>query len=181
MFQLYLLTSDLDWLIKSADANFPEGQDWLAVQYQEGKGFFLIPGKRDNEIERLFRAAAKAGYVPAMGNLAMFLLSKKDLSGAGRWIEAAAKLGHFGAISSYGAWTAHAPDRVGFSLDLVKAYGLIYLLAQAEPGAYSYGQRKLKKISDKMSPQQIEAGKAFAEEWKRSHPPLSRFLPKYGY
>jgi len=67
MFQLYLLTNDLDWLIKSTDAGFPEAQDWLAVQYQEGAGYFLIPGKRDKEIERLFRAAAQAGYVPAMG------------------------------------------------------------------------------------------------------------------
>ncbi|OCR23428.1 hypothetical protein AFK24_20225 [Pseudomonas syringae] len=181
MFQLYLLTGDLDWLVKSTDAGFPEGQDWLAVQYQEGAGFFLIPGKRDEEIERLFRAAAHAGYVPAMGNLAMYLLSKKDLVGAGNWIKAAAEHGHFGAVSSYGAWSAHAPDRVGLPLDLVKAYGLIYLLAEAEPGAYGYGERKLKKISDMMSDEQIEAGKAFAEEWKKTHPPLSRFLPKYGF
>ena len=178
MFQLYLLTNDLDWLIKSTDAGFPEAQDWLAVQYQEGAGFFLIPGRRDEEIERLFRAAAQAGYVPAVGNLAMYLLSKKDLIGAGSWIKAAADYGHFGAVSNYGAWSAHAPDRVGFPLDLVKAYGLIYLLAKAEPGAYGYGERKLKKISDIMSDEQLEAGKAFAVEWKKTHPPLSRFLPK---
>lgn len=69
MFQLYLLTGDFDWLIKSAKTGFPEGQDWLGVKYREGKGFFLTPGRRAKEVERLFRAAAKAGYVPAMENL----------------------------------------------------------------------------------------------------------------
>ncbi|WP_139110544.1 tetratricopeptide repeat protein [Pseudomonas syringae] len=50
MFQLYLLTSDFGWLIKSAEAGFPEGQNLLGLYYQEGKGIFLIPGKREKEI-----------------------------------------------------------------------------------------------------------------------------------
>jgi len=183
MFQLYLLTGDFDWLVKSAEAALPEGQDWLAIQYQEGKGFFLIPGKRKKEIERLFRAAAEAGYVPAMGNLSAVLLAKNDLEGLGHWIETAAKLGHYEAMTSYAAWTAHMPNKVNYPMDMVKAYGLTLLLAQAEPGTWrkSYGEKALDKLSAVMSAEQIEAGKAFAEEWKETHPPLSRFLPKYGY
>lgn len=181
MFQMYLLNSEFDWLLRSAEVGFPEGQDWLGVQYREGKGFFLIPGNREKEMERLFRLAAEAGYVPAMSNLRGLLSDRNDNVGLGYWTEVAAKLGDFGATTSYGAWSAHTPNRVGFPLDMVKGYGLIYLLAQAEPGSHNYGERKLKALIRKMTPEQIEAGKAFAKEWKKTHPPLSRFLPKYGY
>ena len=183
MFQLYLLTSDFDWLVKSAEAGFPEGQDWLALQYLEGKGFFLIPGKRQSEIERLLLAAAEAGFVPAMKNLRNLLSRRKDLKGVAHWTEVAAQSGDFGAMSSYAAWTAHMPDRVGYPLNMVKAYGLTLLLAQADPGTWrkSYGEKALEEVAALMNPEQIEAGKAFAEEWKKTHPPLSRFLPKYGY
>lgn len=121
MYQLYLLTSDFGWLIKSAEAGFPEGQNLLGLYYQEGKGVFLIPGKREREIERLFRAAAEAGYAPAMGNLSGLLLARNDLKGLGYWIEAAAKLGHYDAMTSYAAWTAHMPYKVDYPLDIVKA------------------------------------------------------------
>ena len=183
MLQLYLLTKNLDWLIKSAESGFPEGQDWLGVQYQEGNSYFLIPGNREKETERLFRAAAESGYVPAMGNLSGLLLARNDIKGLGYWIEAAAMRGHYGAMTSYAAWTAHMPDKVGYPLDIVKAYGLTLLLAQADPGTWrkSYGEKALEEVAALMNPEQIEAGKAFAEEWKKTHPPLSRFLPKYGY
>jgi len=183
MFQLYLLTSDFDWLIKSAEAGFPEGQDWLALQYIEGKGFFLIPGKRQREIERLLRAAAEAGFVPAMKNLRNLLSRREDLKGIARWTEVAAQSGDFGAMSSYAAWTAHMPNRVGYPLNMVKAYGLTLLLAQSDPGTWrkNYGEKALEEVAALMNPERIEAGKVFAEEWKKTHPPLSRFLPKYGY
>jgi len=183
MFQLYLLTSDFDWLVKSAESGYPEGQNLLGLYYQEGKGFFLTLGKREREIERLFRAAAMAGYAPAMGNLSGLLLAKDQLDELGYWIGAAAKLGHYDAMTSYAAWTAHMPNKVNYPLDMVKAYGLTLLLAQADPGTWrkTYGEKALDKLSAVMSAEQIEAGKAFAEEWKETHPPLSRFLPKYGY
>jgi hypothetical protein len=32
-----------------------------------------------------------------------------------------------------------------------------------------------------MTPAQIEQAKVFAEEWQRTHPPLSYFVNKYGF
>ena len=40
---------------------------------------------------------------------------------------------------------------------------------------------KLTKIAAKMTPEQIEEAKAFAQEWKASHPPLSFFPDKLGF
>ena len=33
----------------------------------------------------------------------------------------------------------------------------------------------------KMTPAQIEEAEVFAEDWAKSHPPLSYFVPVYGY
>lgn len=181
MFQLFLLTGRFEWLKKSAEVGFAEGQDWLGVQYEQGRRFFLTSGERKQEVERLYRAAAESGYVPAIRNLRRLMQAKNDMDGYRYWTKIAAELGDFDITTSYAAWSAHTPNQVNYPLDLVKGYGLIYLLAQTEPGENNYGERKLKDVAPKMTPEQIEAGKAFAEEWKKSHPPLSRFLPKYGY
>jgi len=183
MFQLFLLTGKVDWLEKSAEVGFAEGQDWLAAQYERGSGFFLTPGRREKEVERLYRSAAEAGYVPAIRNLRRLMWAKSDMDGFRHWTKIAAELGDFEITFSYAAWTAHTPNQVNYPLDLVKGYGLTLLIAQAEPGTWrkSYGEEALIEVAAKMTPEQIEAGIAFAEEWKKTHPPLSRFLPKYGY
>jgi hypothetical protein len=58
-------------------------------------------------------------------------------------------------------------------------------MAEADPGrgpsSPGYGGQVLPKVAEKMTPEQIEAGKAYAVEWAKTHPPLSRFPPKYGY
>lgn len=181
MFQLFLLTGNFDWLKKSAESGFAQGQDWLGDQYEQGRRFFLTPALRKKEVERLYRIAAEAGYVPAIRNLRRLMLEKSDMDGYRYWTKVAAELGDFEITASYAAWSAHTPNQVNYPLDIVKGYGLIYLLAQAEPGSHNYGERKLKALIRKMTPEQIEAGKVFAKEWKKTHPPLSRFLPKYGY
>lgn len=183
MFQLYFLTRDFGWLKKSAEAGFAEGQDWLGVQYEQGRRFFLTPGLRKREVERLYRVAAEAGYVPAIRNLRRLMWEKSDMNGYRYWTKVGAEFGDFEITFSYAAWTAHTPNQVNYPLDLVKGYGLTLLVAQSEPGTWrkSYGEEALIEVAAKMTPEQIEAGKAFAEEWKRTHPPISRFPPKLGY
>ncbi|MEB0079015.1 sel1 repeat family protein [Pseudomonas sp. CCI3.2] len=185
MQQLFLMTTHLDWLIKAAEAGFPEAQEFLGSLYKEGVGTFLIPGNREKEIEKWYKASAEGGYPPGMNSYADLLHKRGDRQGYGYWIERSAKAGHFGAMSGYAAWTAHMPDEVGYPLDLVKAYGLTLLMAEADPGrgpsSPGYGGEVLPEVAAKMTPEQIEAGKAYAKEWAKTHPPLSRFPPKFGF
>jgi uncharacterized protein len=185
MQQLFLMTSHFDWLIKAAESGFPEAQEWLGSLYKEGVGTFLIPGNRKKEIEKWYKASAEGGYPPGMNSYADFLNARGDRQGFAYWIETSAKAGDFGAMSDYAAWAAHMPDEVGYPLDLVKAYGLTLLMAEADPGrgpsSPGYGGQVLPKVAAKMTPEQIEAGKAYAKEWAKTHPPLSRFPPKYGF
>ncbi|MGV8865079.1 MAG: tetratricopeptide repeat protein [Pseudomonas sp.] len=185
MQQLFMITGHFDWLVKAAESGFPDAQEWLGSLYKEGVGTFLIPGNRKKEIEKWYRASAESGYAPGMSSYADLLQKFGDLKGAGYWTEKAAEAGHFGSMSSYAAWTAHMPDEVGYPLNLVKAYGLTLLMAEADPGrgpsSPGYGGQVLPEVAAKMTPEQIEAGKAYAKEWAKTHPPLSRFPPKYGY
>ncbi|MEA9976204.1 MULTISPECIES: sel1 repeat family protein [unclassified Pseudomonas] len=185
MQQLFMITGHFDWLIKAAESGFPDAQEWLGSLYKEGVGTFLIPGNREKEIEKWYKASAEGGYPPGMNSYADLLHKRGDRQGYGHWIERSAKAGHFGAMSGYAAWTAHMPDEVGYPLDLVKAYGLTLLMAEADPGrgpsSPGYGGQVLPEVAAKMTPEQIEAGKAYAKEWAKTHPPLSRFPPKFGF
>ncbi|WP_257604476.1 tetratricopeptide repeat protein [Pseudomonas sp. UMAB-08] len=185
MYQLFLLTGKFDWLTQAAESGFPRAQYRLGGIYREGFGTFLIPGSREKEIEKWYKASAKGGYPPGMNRYADFLNARGDRQGFAYWIEQSAKAGDFGAMSDYAAWAAHMPDKVGYPLDLVKAYGLTLLMAEADPGSGpsspGYGGQVLPKVAAKMTPEQIEAGKAYAKEWAKTHPPLSRFPPRYGY
>jgi hypothetical protein len=185
MYQLFLLTGKFDWLTQAAESGFPRAQYRLGGIYREGFGTFLIPGSREKEIEKWYKASAKGGYPPGMNRYADFLNARGDRQGFAYWIEQSAKSGDFGAMSDYAAWAAHMPDEVGYPLNLVKAYGLTLLMAEADPGSGpsspGYGGQVLPKVAAKMTPEQIEAGKAYAKEWAKTHPPLSRFPPKYGF
>ncbi|MDB6143444.1 MAG: Uncharacterized protein JWP80_2488 [Pseudomonas sp.] len=184
MHQLFLMTSKFDRLIQAAESGFPRAQYMLGDIYAEGYGTFLIPGNRKKEIEKWYKAAAESGYPPGMNRYADLLNARGDLQGFAYWIEKSAKAGDFGAMSDYAAWSAHMPDKVGYPLDLVKAYGLTLLMAEADPGLPSspgYGGQILPRVAAKMTPEQIEAGKVYAKEWAKTHPPLSQFPPKYGF
>ena len=118
-----------------------------------------------------------------MGQYMGVLHEKGDLKGARYWLEQAAAQGSQAAVGSYGAYLAHTPDQLGYPLDLVKGYGLVSLLLELDGGGgvEEYVADKLELIAAKMTPEQIEEAKAFAKEWKASHPPLSFFPDKLGF
>ncbi|MGP0172103.1 tetratricopeptide repeat protein [Pseudomonas sp. NCHU5208] len=183
MYILYLATAKLEWLEKSAEAGYAQGQWLLANRYQEGEGFFFLPGKRQESVERWFKASAEGGNPKAMMRYAHLLYEKHDKAGVRYWMEEASKLGYVDAVSSYAAYVAHTPDLLGYELNLVKGYALTYLLKELDGGGNMqvYVDDTLPEIAAKMTPDQIEQAKVFAKEWKATHPPLSFFPDKLGY
>ncbi|MFI8648062.1 tetratricopeptide repeat protein [Pseudomonas iridis] len=73
---LYTANQGLDWLEKAANAGNGFAQKILAGVYQDGGGWFLIPGSREKAVERWFRASAEGGYAPGMYLYANFLYEK---------------------------------------------------------------------------------------------------------
>lgn len=182
LYLMYEITFDRTWLEKSANAGYALAQYWMAVGDRQGEGFFLIPGKRDEAISKWLKAASEGGNPKAMMEYIEILYKKGDLDGVRHWLQAAAETGDQKAISSYGSYIAHAPDQVGYTLDLVKGYALISLLKELDGGGaiQDFVQDTLEEIGSKMTPEQIENSKAVAEEWKATHPPLSFFPEKLG-
>ncbi|NUU38764.1 tetratricopeptide repeat protein [Pseudomonas sp. C2B4] len=181
---LYTANQGLGWLEKAAEAGDSYAQNLLAGVYQDGGGWFFIPGRRENAVKKWLKASAENGYPLGMFHYANYLYEHNGSAIEVRdWIKRASEGGHIDSVSTYARNIAHLPDRLGYPIDLIKGYGLTYLLSKLEGGgtASENGQRTLPKIAEKMTTQEIQQGIAFAKEWEKSHPPLSYFDPIYGF
>ncbi|PIA69329.1 sel1 repeat family protein [Ectopseudomonas toyotomiensis] len=181
MYALYYLTNNFDWIEKSAEAGFPIAQYDLARLYDQGKGFFFTPWKRSERVEELAKKSAEGGCIKGIMLYQNLLEGKKDIEIY--WTKKAVALGSAEAVYAYGSGLAHVPKDYGYPLDLVKGYGFIYMLLELDGGGglKEYAEDILPDIASQMTAKQIEEAKAFAKEWKATHPPLSFFPPKLGF
>ncbi|WP_226499253.1 sel1 repeat family protein [Pseudomonas sp. MWU16-30322] len=180
IYVMYEITLNRDWLEKSANSGNPTAQFWMAISTRQGEGFFL-PWKRKESVGNWFKASAEGGNPRAMMEYAAYIHeSGGDLEVARHWIKVAAEKGYESGVTSYGAYLAHAYERFGFELDLVKGYALTSLLKELNEGGsmQSYVEEVLPEIAEKMTPDQIKEAENFAAQWKNSHPPLSFFPDK---
>lgn len=180
---MYLATAELNWLEKSADSGYAQGQWLLATRYKEGEGSFLLPWKRAEAVEHWAKASAEGGNPKGMMEYAALLFEKGDIDGFRHWNEQAALKGYATTVYGYGSDLAHEPDKYGFPYDVVKGYALVYMLKELDGGGGmdTNVNDKLPKIAAKMTPEQIAEAKKYAEQWKASHPPLSFFPDKLGF
>ncbi|MGV3003020.1 tetratricopeptide repeat protein [Vibrio sp. E150_018] len=83
MASTYLVQDDqdgyLEWLEKSARTGYAESQYYLAYNHDGGDGWFLIPGSREKEIRRLYKASADQGYIPAISQYGAILVEENNL------------------------------------------------------------------------------------------------------
>lgn len=180
LYLMYEITLDHKWLEKSANAGYPLAQYWMAVSERQGEGYFFIPGGRDASVRRWLLLSSEGGNPKAMMEYLETLYAKGEMESTRHWLEVAAATGEQSALSNYGAYISHTPDKVGYPLDLVKGYAIFSLLKELgdSGGVQDYVDRKIEKIAEKMTPQQIEQSKIVAQEWKVTHPPISFFPEK---
>jgi TPR repeat protein len=180
LYLMYEITLDREWLEKSANAGFPLAQYWMAVSERQGEGFFFIPGKRDESIKKWLLRSSEGGYPKAMMDYLEILHVEGDTASIRHWLELAVDTGYQAAVSSYGAYISHTPDKLDYPLDLVKGYALFSLLKDLDGGGgiKRFVEKKSDSIAEKMTPEQIEQSKVVAQEWQATHPPLSFFPDK---
>ncbi|WIH18222.1 tetratricopeptide repeat protein [Photobacterium damselae] len=71
---LYFGTSkEVDWKKKAAEHGNATAQHELARYYEVGKGWFFIPGKREKEVKRLYKASAEQGNFRGMEGYASII------------------------------------------------------------------------------------------------------------
>ena len=188
MLQLYEITKDIAWLKKSAEAGFLEGQYILAIVYD--KDHTLIPDaiERRSTIDRWLKRAAEAGFSRAMHWYSNRPPVSHDLPTRREWLIKRAQLNDVNAVLEYGYGLGGVYEdengidtEYGFEKNLINSYGLIWLVLDTsrESPRYNTAFNNLSIIAQDMSKEDIEAGKAFAQEWKRTHPPLSEFRLTY--
>lgn len=183
MYMFALMGGGFPWLERSADAGYPEAEYRLAIMYKEGEKFYFPPWGRAEKIEALFKHAGESGHRIAMDYYLDIIEKRGDLEGFRKIIVEMAVQGDAHAVSTYASYISHSPDKLGFDLDLVKGYGLMWTLLELDGGGSMevFVADMLVEIGNKMTPEQIEQAKVFAAQWKATHPPLSFFRRKLEY
>ena len=154
----------------------------MANKYFEGEGFFL-PWNRSTAVKKWVKASAEGGFPKGVLEYAGVLQKDGDMEGARYWTKKAAETGIVDGVINYGAYLAHEPDAIGFPLDRVKGYGLLSLLRVLDGGGniQVYLDGVMPRVAAKMTPEELEQAKVFAEQWKKTHPPVSFYPDKLGF
>ncbi|WP_414159305.1 tetratricopeptide repeat protein [Pseudomonas sp. BNK-45] len=138
---LYTASQGLGWLEKAAEAGDSYAQKLLAGAYEDGAGWFFIPGNRQKAVKKWFKASAEGGYPLGMFSYANYLYenggSKEEI---GYWVKKGAEGGHIGSVSTYASNLAHLPNELDCPLNLIEGYGLTYLMSKFEGGGREAAQ-----------------------------------------
>ncbi len=180
MYLLYRITGQDEWLRKSAERDFALAQYHLAVEYKEGKGFFLTSSKRMEASEKWMKASAEGGNPRGMLAYGAIRGRLKDWESFRYWNQKAAESGFVSGVFGYGSYLAGDSPEYGFQEDLVTAYAYISWLLELDGGGgmLEFAQEDLPQIAARMTPEQIAKSKELLINWKLTRPPLSFFPEK---
>ncbi|WED22874.1 hypothetical protein L3Q72_05630 [Vibrio sp. JC009] len=172
----------MDWVIKAAEAGHPHSQYYLAKRYQHGTyGWFLVPGKRDKEIQRLYREAAESGYPPAMDAYASLLAAnEKTKEEAVKWLLKGVDSGiaqNLIYMAEFYSYDDYLRDVVPYSKTKAAGYFQIYYSVMGDEivgdSSKKYAHEKRKELyhellSTMTEPEKQQANK-FAQDYLSTH------------
>ncbi|MBH3361501.1 tetratricopeptide repeat protein [Pseudomonas sp. URMO17WK12:I11] len=182
MSMLYLVTGDLDWLKKAANAGDASSQWLLASRYREGRGVFIIPSNRKKEEERLLKLAAENGFPKAQIEYAGILAERRDNVKGKKWYLEAVNKSFITALSSY-AYMLEMGDLYDIPRNPQKAYEFhtIVLSLGTADILHETTAERLILLEKTLSPSEIAQAKSNADAWTKTHPPLSFYRIKLGW
>ena len=165
---LYASIDDSDyWLKKAAEAGDPFSQHELARRYEMGDYWFLIPGKREKEIERLLKTAADSGYWPAMRAYAYLLQDRGDIKGYQAIIDELLEVGDAAVIRALGSYY-----RTNKNEELSAYYYKIYVDAMGQEGQESSHETVkffYDEVSKSLTPEQVKQVDLKVQQYLKTH------------
>ncbi|WIG76251.1 sel1 repeat family protein [Photobacterium damselae] len=178
MYRLSLLYSgseETEWKEKAAEHGNAMAQHELARYYEVGKGWFFIPGKREKEVKRLYKASAEQGNLRGMEGYASIISDEGNKKEAlDIWIKMA-NTGDAVSISVLAARYLHAVPQITYPEKdevLGAAYSKIYLDSMGTDKKQSlyeiYKENYLEAMSH-LSEAQKEQVNEFAKEFLKTH------------
>jgi hypothetical protein len=187
MLQMYELTQDIEWLKKSAEANFQEGQYILALRYDKDTTLISDAVVRHAAVNDLLKKAADAGFPKAMLWYSNRRPGSNDKTAKRQWLEKRVQLSDVNAVLDYGYALAfdytdeEDANEYGYEQDLVKGYGLIWLVIDSTRDFLQLDTAisNLAQIGGGMTAAQIESAMTFAQDWTRTHGALSEYRLTY--
>ncbi|EGU46908.1 hypothetical protein VII00023_17604 [Vibrio ichthyoenteri ATCC 700023] len=156
-----------DWLVEAAESGDEFSQHQLARHYEMGDGWFLIPGKREKEIERLLKTAADSGYWPAMRSYAYLLQDRGDIKGYQAIIDELLEVGDAAVIRALGSFY-----RTNKNEELSAYYYKIYVDAMGQEGKESSHETVkffYDEVSKILTPEQIKQVDLKVQQYLKTH------------
>jgi TPR repeat protein len=188
MLQLYVVTKDIEWMKKSAEAGFLEAQYILADHYDNDHSLIPNAQERETAIDGWLKRAADAGFPKAIHWYSNRPHISHDLPVRKEWLLKWTETNDVWSLFYYasalgGVYHDEKGIDVEYGLEenLVNAYGLMWLILEShkEFKARQSISDGFSQIAEDLSETDKEAGKAFAQEWKRTHPPMSEYRLTY--
>ncbi|PSX29405.1 hypothetical protein C0W52_05210 [Photobacterium kishitanii] len=178
MYRLSLLYSgseDMEWKEKAAEHGDANAQYELGRRYEVGKGWFFIPGNREKEVKRLYKASAEQGNFRGMEGYASIIYDEGNKKEAlDIWIKMA-NTGDAGSIIFLAARYLHSLPQITYPKKdevLGAAYSKIYLDSMGTDKKHDlydiYKEQYLETMSH-LSDAQKKQVNDFAEEFLSKH------------
>lgn len=173
------------WMEKAAKLGDPDAMNQLAGSIHDGCGWHLIPGSRDKAVRYWTEQAANHGNPRAMEVMSSYAEKDKDIVGMLAWLERAANTGNINSIRNYSTYLMGGDEfTIPIPADMQsnkKAYAWLYVLThqlppETEESAYSRSVKELSILEKKLSANEMEEAKSWANEWMKTHQVRSYFL-----
>ncbi|MEL3928430.1 tetratricopeptide repeat protein [Aeromonas enteropelogenes] len=173
------------WFEKAAKFNDADAQFRLANKIKSGCGWYVIPGSREKSVRYWTEQAANHGNPRAMEVMSSYAEKDKDIVGMLAWLERAANTGNINSIRIYSTYLMGGDEfTIPIPADMQsnkKAYAWLYVLIhqlppETEDSAYSRSVKELSILEKKLSENEIEDAKSWANEWMKTHQVRSYFL-----
>ncbi|HIF9337324.1 TPA: hypothetical protein ACX6RO_001408 [Photobacterium damselae] len=171
----YKIKQGQPYLKYAAEHGNATAQHELARYYEVGKGWFFIPGRREKEVNRLYKASAEQGNLRGMEGYASIISDEGNKKEAlDIWIKMA-NTGDAVSISVLAARYLHAVPQITYPEKdevLGAAYSKIYLDSMGTDKKQSlyeiYKENYLEAMSH-LSEAQKEQVNEFAKEFLKTH------------
>lgn len=168
---------DIDALKHSARLGYPPAIYALAQEVEDGEGWFLAPGSRAKETQRLYAEAAESGYPPAMSAFANVLAKSGEVKEAIDWYEKEVELGVASTIvylaivysGQNNDWAEVVPQNKVKAASYYSAYFSSIAKTEATETVYNYYRDSYQELLSSMTSEEIKQSTQLAEDYLSSH------------
>ncbi|WP_283130125.1 hypothetical protein [Enterovibrio norvegicus] len=101
---------NFEYAVKAAYAGHPRSQYYIASEYENGEGWFFLPGSREKEVAKLYEASARGGYHDAIWYVGVTKVKAGETEKGMQILNVLIDKGDASKISTLGLMLSDLPD-----------------------------------------------------------------------